>query len=297
MRKSLRLCLILLPALLAVACSKTPKGIIPPEEMAQLLADIHTGEAVIELNRAEYRTDSLKQVFKQSVYARHGVDAATVDSSFVWYGRNINSYLEVYDRTIEILEHRLIESGNRVAAEAALSIAGDSVDVWPHTRFVTINSRMPSMAGTFNFARDENWQRGDMYVWRVKAVNNPGKSRWSIVAEYADGSVDYLSQEFSGDGWKEITMLTDSTLDATRVYGYLLGDVARGTSLRLDSIGMLRKRLDPNIYSRRYPIRRLPKVLPAVEIELPEPEGEEAETAADEALPVDTVPISRGVRK
>ena len=106
---------IIAVALLAVACSKTPKGIIPPEEMAQLMADIHTAEAVIELNRGEYRSDSLKQAFKQSVYARHGVDAATVDSSYMWYGRNINSYLEVYDRTIEILEHRLIESGNRVA--------------------------------------------------------------------------------------------------------------------------------------------------------------------------------------
>lgn len=57
---------IIAVALLAVACSKTPKGIIPPEEMAQLMADIHTAEAVIELNRGEYRSDSLKQAFKQS---------------------------------------------------------------------------------------------------------------------------------------------------------------------------------------------------------------------------------------
>ena len=58
---------IIAVALLAVACSKTPKGIIPPEEMAQLMADIHTAEAVIELNRGEYRSDSLKQAFKLSL--------------------------------------------------------------------------------------------------------------------------------------------------------------------------------------------------------------------------------------
>lgn len=270
---------ILAVALLAVACSKTPKGIIPPEEMAQLMADIHTAEAVIELNRGEYRSDSLKQAFKQSVYARHGVYAATVDSSYMWYGRNINSYLEVYDRTIEILEHRLIESGNRVAAEAALSIAGDSVDVWPYSRLVTLNDRMPSATGVFSFARDENWQKGDIYVWRVKALNNSATSRWSIVTEYSDGSIDFLSQEFSGDGWKEITMYTDSMLDATRVYGQLCGEVPRGTSLRFDSVEMVRKRLDPAMYSRRYPIRRLPKVLPPVEVEV---YGHEDDAAADE---------------
>lgn len=282
---------IIAVALLAVACSKTPKGIIPPEEMAQLMADIHTAEAVIELNRGEYRSDSLKQAFKQSVYARHGVDAATVDSSYMWYGRNINSYLEVYDRTIEILEHRLIESGNRVTAEAALSIAGDSVDVWPYSRLVTLNDRMPSGTGVFSFARDENWQKGDIYVWRVKALNNSATSRWSIVTEYSDGSIDFLSQEFSGDGWKEITMYTDSMLDATRVYGQLCGEVPRGTSLRFDSVEMVRKRLDPAMYSRRYPIRRLPKLLPAVEVEV---YGHEEEHAAENSvIAADSVAVIR----
>ncbi|MDE6612241.1 MAG: DUF4296 domain-containing protein [Muribaculaceae bacterium] len=265
MRRSLSIYAIMLLA--AVSCSKTPKGIIPPEQMAQLMADIHTGEAVIELNRGEYRTDSMKQALKQSVYARHGVDAATVDSSYLWYGRNINSYLEVYDRTIEILEHRLIESGNRVAAEAALSVAGDSVDVWPYPRYVAVNDRMPSKTLAFSFARDENWKRGDMYVWRVKAINNPSNSRWSIVAEYSDGDVDYLSQEFSGDGWKEIVLYTDSLRDATRVYGHLLGANPHGTSLRFDSIEMVRKRVDPSAYGRRYSVRRLHGLLPAVEIE------------------------------
>ncbi|MCM1066050.1 MAG: DUF4296 domain-containing protein [Muribaculaceae bacterium] len=258
---------IALGAIVACAsCSKVPSGIIQPEEMAQLLADIHTGEAVVDMNRRDYRSDSARQAFKQSVYARHGVDAATVDSSFLWYGRNISYYMDVYDRTIEILEHRLIESGNKVAAEAALSIAGDSVDVWPFARYVSIGDFSPTASMTFNFARDENWQRGDMYVWRAKAFNNTEKSTWQIVAEYADGSIDFISQDFTGDGWKELPVYTDSLLDATRIYGVLTGANRPGTSVRFDSIAMVRKRLDPEQYSRRYSIRRLPHILPPVEI-------------------------------
>ena len=150
------------------ACSKVPSGVIAPEEMAQLLADIHTGESVIDMNRMEFSSDSAKQAYKQSVYARHGVTAEQVDSSFGWYGRNISQYMEVYDRTIEILDRRLIETGNRIAADAALSIAGDSVDVWPNPRFITFNSHMPSRFATFSFAADENWEPGDSYTWRAK---------------------------------------------------------------------------------------------------------------------------------
>lgn len=264
MRKCLE---ILLVALAAVSCSKTPSGIIEPEEMAQLMADIHTGEAVVDMNRRDYPTDSARQAFKQSVYARHGFTSAQVDSSFVWYGRNISYYMEVYDRTIEILEHRLIETGNRIAAEAALSVAGDSVDVWSAPKFISVGDRVPSKAVTFRFGRDENWERGDMYTWRAKVFNNSDDaSSWTMVAEYADGTVEFLDQNMTGDGWKEMTLITDSTLDLTRIYGAIEAVNRPGTSLRFDSIEMVRKRVNPERYTRRYSLRKLYKVFDPVEI-------------------------------
>ena len=263
MRKHLS---IIAVALLACACSKVPRGIIEPEDMAQLLADFHTGESVVELNRRDYASDSLKQAFKQSIYMRHGVTSEQVDSSFAWYGRNITYYMDVYDRTIEILEHRLIETGNRIAAEAALSVAGDSVDVWSGPRYVAITDRLPSKTMTFSFGRDENWERGDIYTWRAKFFNNMEGSRWSIVAEYADGTLEYITQPVAGDGWKEISLNSDSLLDATRFYGFLEGVNRGGTAMTIDSIEIVRKRVDRVRYHRRNAIRRFVKALPSVEI-------------------------------
>ena len=139
-----------------IGCKKVPSDVIAPDDMAALMADIHTAEAVVEMNHASYNNDSLKLTMRQSVYMRHGVNSAQVDSSIAWYGRNIKYYMEVYDKTIEILEHRLIETGNRIAADNALSIAGDSVDVWPNARFISINDRLPSRMITFSFGRDPN---------------------------------------------------------------------------------------------------------------------------------------------
>lgn len=238
--------------LLAVACKKVPSDVIQPDDMASLMADIHTAEAVVDMNHSSYSNDSLKLTMRQSVYMRHGVTSAEVDSSIAWYGRNIGHYMDVYDRTIEILEHRLIETGNRIAADNALSIAGDSVDVWPNARFISLNDRLPSHFVTFSFGRDPNWQRGDNYAWRAKFFNADTRMEWLMGIEYADGSIEWHNETPEGDGWKEISLQTDSTRQPTRLFGYLSGNNTRGTELRIDSVSLVRKRLDQNNYRRSY---------------------------------------------
>ena len=61
---------ILIIILALASCSKVPGGVIEPEEMAQLMADVHTGEAMLEMNRQDYPNDSMKLVLRQSIYVR-----------------------------------------------------------------------------------------------------------------------------------------------------------------------------------------------------------------------------------
>lgn len=249
----------------SAACSRVPKGVLPKEQMAQLLADIYTADAAIEINRHKFLTDSSKLAVRQAVYDKYGVDQLTVDSSFVWYGRNMAQYMEVYDRTIEILDKRIMETGSRLAA-AALSIAGDSVDVWPGARFLLMNDRAPSQIVTFSFPRDANWEKGDYYTWRAKFFNHADEANWGMVAEYSDGTVETYHTTFHGDGWNELIFATDSTRTATRIYGYLNPKRPVGSTMMLDSIGMVRKRANRDIYSRRYLYRKLPNWLPEQEV-------------------------------
>lgn len=244
--------LLLCVAVLASACRKVPSDYIQPEEMAQLMADVHTAEAVVESNRGQYMSDSAKLVMKQSVYMKHGVDGETVDSSLAWYGRNITYYMDVYDRTIEILEQRLAETGSRVAAEAAMSLSGDSVDVWTHPRYIAFTRLSPTKVMTFSYRADENWQRGDVYQWSVKAFNVTPGSRWLIATEYDNGTVETMSHELTrSDGWQRLALYTDSTLNAVRVAGMLVVGNADNVDVRLDSVELVRKRLEPANYGKR----------------------------------------------
>lgn len=240
--------------LAAAACSKVPGDIIRPDDMAALMADVHVGEAVVEMNRTTFYNDSLRQAMKQSVLLRHSVTTEQFDSSLAWYGRHIDVYMEVYDATIERLEHRLIESGNRIAGDNALSIAGDSVDVWPDARYLAVSDRSPSRLVAFNFPRDPNWERGDRYVWRAKFVNATEKSEWLIGAEYADGDVEWITTQTDGDGWKEIAFQSDSLREPTRVYGYMSLRNRRGAPLFVDSIELVRRRLNADNYRRPYSV-------------------------------------------
>ena len=99
------------------ACKGVPDHVIPPDEMSELLADRHIAEAVVDYNGPQWRTDSQRIALRDAVYLRHGVTQADVDTSLDWYGHNIGRYMEVYDRTIEILESRITGSDARVRAE------------------------------------------------------------------------------------------------------------------------------------------------------------------------------------
>lgn len=239
------------------SCSKVPDSVIPPEEMASLIADLNMGEAVVDANRRDFPQEADRAALKEAIYARHGVDGERVDSSLAWYGRNIKVYVEVCDRSIEILEHRMIESGNKLALANALAMSGDSVDVWPFPRFLHLSPRDATRSITFDFRQDDNWEKGDIYTWRAKFANNPGTTTWGIVVEYPDGVSETLHSSFAGEGWQEISFYSDTVDTAARIYGYLTFSSRNSGDTFVDSMGIVRKRFSEELFSRHYRQRKL----------------------------------------
>lgn len=243
-----RFCIIILATALLTACSGRPGGVLGKEDMAQLMADINLAESVVENDQRTFPDDSTKQALLQSIYAKHGVTSEEVDSSFSWYGYHIEKYLEVYDRTIEILEDRLEKQEELAGAsadgiqEVSSEMEGDSVDVWPGIRFRRFSATMPSDNITFNLSNDRNWENGDVYTLRSKIMDNRGPLLYTIAVDYSDGKREYLSKSLSGDGWHELTFVLDSAKIAQRVYGSITYESLRGEVVFIDSITLYRTR-------------------------------------------------------
>ncbi|MDE7406956.1 MAG: DUF4296 domain-containing protein [Muribaculaceae bacterium] len=243
----MRYILLVFALVLMAACSSVPDGVLGKEKMAQLLADIHTAESVVDMNRVDYRGDSMRMVVKQSVYARHGVDQSTVDTSFMWYGRHLDEYIAVYERVDEILHERM-DAIDAELADVNISVIGDSADAWGDTRWRIIDARYPSHYMAFSLDADETWDRGDNYKWSMKLFNGRKPLRWAIVAEYDDGDSEMTTATADGDGWQNLTFNLDSTRTASRVYGWATVDVQGDDRVFVDSISLVRTRLDKSKY-------------------------------------------------
>ena len=238
-------------AILSIGCSSTPGGVLSQDEMAQLLVDIHIGESVIEANRENYDIDSVKKALKQSIYIKHNVTQEQVDTSFVWYGQNIEKYIEVYDEVIAMLEDDIRKV--KVSADnMQFVVAGDSADAWPGLRCRLLTALAPDKSLSFSINSDENWEAGDVYEWKLKLLNNQSTINWTIAVDYTDGSSEYKNLLVSQDGWQDITLYCDSTKMPSRVYGVALADIKSHERIHIDSISLIRTRLNPQLYRRRY---------------------------------------------
>lgn len=244
------ICLLCL-AILCIGCNSTPNNVLSQDEMARLLADIHIGESVVEANREEYDIDSMKKALKQSIYIKHNVTQEQVDTSFVWYGQNIEKYIEVYDKIIAIIEDDM-RNVKISADDMQFVVAGDSADAWPGSRYRLLTALAPDKFLSFSINSDDNWADGDVYEWKLKLLNNQSTINWTIAVDYTDGSSEYKNILVSQDGWHDLTLYCDSTKTPSRVYGVVLANLKSHERIHIDSISLIRTRLNPQSYRRRF---------------------------------------------
>lgn len=243
---------------LLCGCSRQPDDVLDEEEMARLLADIHIGESVVEANSSQFTDDSVKRAFRQSIYARHGLTTEQVETSLAWYGYNMEKYVEVYDRVIEILNEDLTAAQERLGSAApasadnglGLSLEGDSVDVWTDVRFRPFTASMPNQI-SFVLRSEPNWETGDIYTFRSKLSGNSQIGKLTVAVDYSDGTMETYSSKMIGDGWHEARFGLDTLRQAREIIGSFQYDAAGDEIAFIDSISLTRTRSNTGLTSGR----------------------------------------------
>lgn len=237
---------ILLSLLLLASCSKAPGYVISQDKMARVMADVYMGDAVVENAPRDWNNDSLRQVFLQSIYAKHGVTAEQVDTSLIWYGHNIQAYMDMCTQAEEILQKRIEEAerqGGKIDRNVrTTSIDGDSVDVWPGVKNRRNMANMPSEYLTFALSSDRNWDRGDRYTLSVKGLNTRRPVVLNVAVDYNDGTSEYTTLSAPAENMNRLLLVLDSAKVATSVYGMIHYSPAMDEISYLDSITLVRTR-------------------------------------------------------
>ena len=221
-------------------CNKTPKEIIAPDDMACLMADTYMLEGVVDFNMGRYATDSSRLVLKRSLYARRGYTQQQVDTSLAWYGRHIEEYVDVCDKAVDILKQR--QQDLATANAQAISIAGDSVNIWPGAPHLAIGSSTPTRFLTFDIPADSNWHNGDTYELRYKLINSNRALKAQMLVDYAGGVTEIADGKGQSQGVSSLKINVDSTKTPRRLYGYLDLGEKTGESFHIDSLQLIRTR-------------------------------------------------------
>lgn len=226
--------------LLLAACSGKKSKVLSQEDMAQLMADIHMAEGMVDVNYSDFHTDSDRLALRMSIYEAHGVTREQVDSSFEWYGHHIEDYIKVYDRTIEILESR--QSTLLAKATEKITAEGDSVDIWPYSPHFEISRRAPSGIITFDIEADSNWHDADVMRLKYKMVKTTEPVLARIVIEYADGTSFFNYVIGNTTGFNNIDVRVDSLRGPVRVAGYMMATPKADETVIIDSISLVKMR-------------------------------------------------------
>ena len=178
------------------------------------MTDMHKAEAVIDMNSAQYKDDSLKKAMRQSVLMKHGVTQAQFDTTLVWYGHHAKQYDELYDEIVARLEDESREHTIR-----------------------------------FDFATQSDNQNGDRYQLSFKFTNSSNNDiEVYLGADYYDGTLSYIHRLSGLEGVNRYVLQGDSTKKIKRVYGYIKANPGDGDVCFIDSLQLLRTRFNSSLY-------------------------------------------------
>lgn len=252
---------VLMAAALLVSCSKVPDGILKEKEMKAVLMDMQLAEAMISNDYKTYSDDAEKEALYQSVFRKHKIDQAVYDSSLVWYGHNLDVYMQVYDLILADLNERQKALGN-VQANAAPVSKLDSVDIWPRLTYLTFEPKALFNGIMVDIKPETNYPSGSTFVlgMRVWGLNKAMKNTPEIRLSANQGdTIVTINDKILSDGYHETILRTLPTKQVKSVYGFIrLNGKDDSTSyfkVYVDSLNLM-----------RYNYGRLPEVSDSIKV-------------------------------
>lgn len=227
--------------LLAVGCNRRPKGVLSDSKMEKLMTDMILADAYKQSTASSPLPDSVRSRLTESVMMAHGVDQATLDSTYAWYGENLDEYYKLYDR----VNRRLARMKSKVNGN--VSSGGIENDIWILPKHILFSKLGNSDGLIFNFPGDA-MQKGESLEWRMK-LSADADAEIILGVDYEDGATSLTSQNLRNERRILVDLLTDTSKNVKRIYGSIKIP-QNSLPIWIDSITMGRLPYDSLRYSR-----------------------------------------------
>jgi hypothetical protein len=208
------------------SCSKVPNGVLPEKKMKDVLIDMHLAENLINTNYHSYPDSASRVALYEGVFRKHKITQAVYDSSLVWYGRNLDLLMQIYDLALNDINEQIRALGD-VQASAAPSVNQDSVNIWPRRDYLTLYPGALFNGTVFDVEPENEYLPGSTFVLVMRVWGISPQMRHTpevrIAAELADTTF-VTNEKITREGHHEIILRTPATKRPQRVYGYIRMD-------------------------------------------------------------------------
>ena len=229
-------------ALLSSCGKEIPDEIIQPSKMEKILYDYH-----LTMGMSDNSKNTEKEARKKYIFQKHGITAADFDSSMVWYTRESQELMSIYEnlnkrfkREYEHVE-RLLES--REEANTRSFASGDTVDVWMKENILWFTKSPLNNRLTFEIKADSTFHPKDAFDWNMDYYfMTEGEAIMGLNVIYENDSVIGMTKSITESGPQSIYLHTDSAYNIKSLNGfvYIPQNQAKQPNILLHKINLTR---------------------------------------------------------
>lgn len=216
---------LLVALVLMTGCGKhIPNDIIQPDKMEQVLYDYHLAKAMSSSNH--HLENYQKNLLMNSVFDKHHITSAVFDSSMVWYTREAQELIAIYERLEKRFkrEHSHMESilSSREEENTIITSYGDTVDIWRKKDLFWLTGNQMFKRMTFDFRSDSNFHDKDAFLWDMDLhFFSKGKAIIGFNVVYKNDSVVGETRIVEQSGKQSIYLYTDSAYVIQSLNGFI----------------------------------------------------------------------------
>ena len=229
-------------ALMSSCGKEIPDEIIQPSKMEKVLYDYH-----LTMGMSDNSKNTEKEARKKYIFQKHGITAADFDSSMVWYTRESQELMSIYEnlnkrfkREYEHVE-RLLES--REEANTRSFASGDTVDVWMKENILWFTKSPLNNRLTFEIKADSTFHPKDAFDWNMDYYfMAEGEAIMGLNVIYENDSVIGMTKSITESGPQSIYLHTDSAYNIKSLNGfvYVPQNQAKQPNILLHKINLTR---------------------------------------------------------
>lgn len=221
--------------LLSSSCGGRPSNVLSEDKMVSLMVDMELTEAYVNTQTGYSGQDRINM--GERVLKAHGVSQESLDTTLAWYGRNMDSYSQLFDKVDKEIEKR-----KKHYTETPGEPHKEPDNLWPFSTHVTISPLSGSDALIFSF-QDEEVDKGEVLEFSYY-LPNPTAMKGTLGVEYTDGYGEASVVNTTTKNKVEISLQTDSSRQVARLYGVMMVKDKKVLPLYLDSISLKAEPID-----------------------------------------------------